>query len=230
VELLVALALIAVVGLLGPLVAWYSDEHKGRSNWIRVLRATETFSLGVGAFRGTSVEVHRDEVLRDRAPWWVRLLALTCYLPVGAALLSGLPWLVGVLFLFDRNASTWGFDLYANALLVAVYPFGCWAAARMSSLGSALMSGDPDHLRASLASASWVVVPLNAAILVGSFALSLRFRSADAGLLAVAPVLTLMQLTAVATAGLRQVHACARMARKNPPARGGASVISTQAP
>ncbi len=208
-ELLVALAVIAFVGLLGPLVAWSSDEHKGRANWTRVFRATETFSLGLGAFRGTSVEVHRDEVLRDRAPWWVRLLALTCYLPVGAALLSGLPWLVGLLFLFDRNASTWGFDLYANAMLVAVYPFGCWAAARMSALGGALMSGDPDRFRPSLASASWVVVPLNAAILVGSFALSLRFHSADAVLLAVAPVITLMQLAAVATAGLRQVDGCA---------------------
>ncbi len=207
-ELLLLVVVIGAVGVLGPLLAWSSEEHRGRGNWTRIRRATETFSLGLGAFRGASVAVHHDRVLRDRAPWWLRLLAFTCYLLAGAAILSGLPWLVGVLFLFDRSPNMGGFDAHANALLVAVYPFGCWAAARMSTLGGALMSGDATRFRDALRGASLVVVPLNAAILLGAFALALRFPHSDAWLLAVTPLVALLQLGGVAAAG-RQVDACA---------------------
>lgn len=200
-ELFFVLAVIAVVGVVGPLVAWAVDEDSGRLRWVRVQRTTETLALGEGAFRGARVDVAHERTLRDRAPLGVRLLAFTCYLPLGAALITALPWLVGLLFLFERNTHHWGSDLWVNAVLVPVYPFGCWAAARMYALGGALLSGDAPRFRQALGAAAAVVVPLNVAILLAALGLMLRFRHEPMWLLMVTPALTLTQLGLVALAG-----------------------------
>jgi len=204
-ELLFVLAIIAVVGVLGPLIAWASDEHAGRFRWVRVLRSTESFALGAGAFRGAQVDVTSERTLRDRAPAWVRLVAFTCYLPLGAALLAGLPWLLGVMFLFDTSNRNWGFDLWANAVLVPVFPFGCWAAARMYRLGHTLLAGDLRPFREALASATMVVVPLNVSILVAALWLTARFPHDPAWMLMVTPMLTLTQFALVVAAGRRHL-------------------------
>lgn len=200
-----ALIGIVVAGVLVPLAVWLGDESAGRARWRRVARRNETISLGDSAFRGGSVQVERAEVLRERAPWWVRGLALTCYLPVGAAIVTALPWCLGVLMMSERHRHE-SLDAQALTLLVMVYPFGCWAAVRMWSLGRALLSGSATEFRDRLARAAWVVVPLNVAILLGALFVTFSTRKVDGMLLAVTPLATLAQITAVALAGARQIH------------------------
>lgn len=194
-----------VTGVLVPLAVWFGDESAGRARWRRVARRVETISLGDSAFRGGSVEVERAEVLRERAPWWVRGLALTCYLPVGAAIVTALPWCVGVLMTFDHHRHSENLDSMALKLLVCVFPFGCWAAARMWSLGRALLSGCAAEFRDRLERAAWVVVPLNLVILFGAVVVALASRKVEGLWLAVTPLATLSQLTAVALAGTRHL-------------------------
>jgi len=151
------------------------------------------------------VEVERAEVLRERAPWGVRALALTCYLPVGAAIVTALPWCVGVLMTFDHHRHSENLDSMALKLLVCVFPFGCWAAARMWSLGRALLSGSAAQFRDRLERAAWVVVPLNLAILFGAAVVTLASRHVEGLWLAVTPLATLSQIIAVALAGTRHL-------------------------
>ncbi|MFO0609813.1 MAG: hypothetical protein U0324_42030 [Polyangiales bacterium] len=204
-ELLFVLAIIAVVGVLGPLIAWASDENAGRFRWVRVLRSTESFDLGAGAFRGTRVDVTSERTTRDRAPLWVRLVAFTCYLPLGAALIAGLPWLLGVMFLFDSPGHHWDFEQSVNAVLVPAYPLGCWAAARMHRVGLTLLAGDLRPFREALSAATMVVVPLNVAILAAALWLAARFPYGAAGMLMVTPMLTLTQFALVVAAGRRHL-------------------------
>jgi signal transduction histidine kinase len=198
---------VVVLGVVVPVVFWLGDESAGRAGWRRVAELRETISLGEGPFRGGSVDVSRTEVRRTRAPWWVTLLALTCYLPSGVAVMAALPWLLGVLVLFDRGTMHPGFDRAADAMLVLAYPFGCWAALRMGALGRALLSGDRARFTAALSRASWVELPLNGALLLGALALTLTYRNADGCALALAPLATLAQLAAVALTGHAQLDA-----------------------
>lgn len=197
--------MVAVTSVLVPLLIWMGDESAGRSRWARVARTTETVTLGRGAFRGSVAQIERVEVLRKRAPWWVRGIALTCYLPGGAAVLAALPWVVGVLWASEAQRHR-GLERDANLLLVIVYPFGCWAAARMWSLGRALLSGSAEGFREALARAAIVEVPLNVFIALGAVGIALSHRHVDGLLLAVAPIVTLSQLAGVSIAGSTQLR------------------------
>jgi len=215
VELLIGLLVPAV---LIPIVVWFVDEGNGRTAWRREARIHERFDLGEGAFRATHVDHARTEVLRSRAPFWVRLLAFTSYLPLGVAILALVPWFVGVLMLNERRGHH--FHEYANTMLVIAYPFGCWAAVRMAALGRALLSGHEARFRGSLGPTLVVELTLNAALLLGAFLLSLRHPHADAWMLFVAPLVTLSHLALMATVGLRQTRklTLARTDSEAPPA------------
>ncbi|MEZ4392647.1 MAG: hypothetical protein R3A48_16280 [Polyangiales bacterium] len=197
-EVVLGLALLAVMV---PLGIWFGDESAGRAGWRRELHVQERFDLGEGAFRVARVEQERVEVLRERAPWWVRLLALTCYLPLGAAILAALPWILGVLMLTEGRTGN-GLERQANAMLVIAFPFGCWAAKRMASLGRALLSGDGETFRAQLRRTAALEVALNASLLFGAAAIFVRFHHhRDALALFVTPTLTLLHLALVAVVG-----------------------------
>ncbi|MFO0627928.1 MAG: hypothetical protein U0325_20295 [Polyangiales bacterium] len=198
---------VVVLAVLIPLGIWFGDEAGGRAAWRQVIDVRERHALGLGAFRAAEVEVAHSAVLRERAPWWLRLLALTCYLPLSAAILSLLPWLLGVLVLAERHSHHAGLDEYAHALLVSAYPVGCIAALRMVGLGRALLGGDEGKFRASLRGTAVLEVALNGALLLGAAALFARFRRDDALLLGVTPILSLAHLAAVAAIGLRQTRA-----------------------
>lgn len=197
-ELIFGLGLLAV---LVPLGIWLGDESAGRAGWRRVLNIHERYDLGEGAFRAAQIERERVEVLRERAPWWVRLLAFTCYLPLSAAILAALPWILGVLMLTEgRTGNT--LERQANAMLVLAFPFGCWAAKRMASLGGALLSGDGGTFRAQLVRTAVLEVALNASLLFGAAAIYVgRHFHRDALPLFVAPTLTLLHLGLVAVVG-----------------------------
>lgn len=202
-EIVLGLALLAVMV---PLGIWFGDESAGRAGWRRVLNVHERFDVGEGAFRAAQVERERVEVLRERAPWWVRLLAFTCYLPLSGAILAALPWILGVLMLSERRTGN-SLERQANAMLVLAFPFGCWAAKRMASLGRALLSGDEATFRAQLVSTAALEVALNASLLLGAAAIYLGHRAHhDALLLFVAPTLTLLHLALVAFVGLSQTR------------------------
>ncbi len=200
---------VVVLAVLVPLGIWFGDEAGGRSAWLQIIDVRERHALGLGAFRATEVEVAHSAVLRERAPWWVRLIALTCYLPLSAAILSLLPWLLGVVVLAERHGRHAGLDEYAHAMLVCAYPVGCFAAVRMVGLGRALLGGDALSFRASLRGAAVIEVALNGALLLGATLLFARFRRDDALLLLVVPTLSLAHLAAVAVIGRRQTRALA---------------------
>jgi hypothetical protein len=181
------------------LVAWAMDEHAGRSRWMRIERAQTSLVLGEGAFREATVTLHHAWLARDRAPCLVRLLALSCYAPLGASVALGVPWGLGLAFLGCYVDSAWRCDLWANALLVSAYPFGCWAALRMHRLGRALLGGELTTCRESFASAIKVVVPLNLAIVSGALALVSYFSEHDtAWWLIVVPCVTFVQVALIA--------------------------------
>jgi hypothetical protein len=217
VELIIGVVVLAV---LIPLGIWFGDEAGGRAAWRQVIDVREHHALGLGAFRAAEVEVAHSAVLRERAPWWVRLLAGTCYVPLSAAILSVLPWLLGVVVLAERYHRHAGLDEYAHAMLVCAYPVGCFAALRMVGLGRALLGGDEGRFRAALRGAAVLEVALNGALLLGATLLFARYRRDDALLLFVAPTLSLAHLTAVAIIGLRQTRALTDTAptlRPDPP-------------
>lgn len=203
-EIIIAVVVLAV---LIPLGIWFGDEAGGRAAWRQVIDVREHHALGLGAFREADVEVAHSAVLRERAPWWLRLFALTCYVPLSAAILSLLPWLLGVVVLVERNARQAGLDEYAHAMLVCAYPVGCFAALRMAGLGRALLGGDEGRFRAALRGAAVLEVALNGALLLGATLLFARYRRDDALFLFVAPTLSLAHLAAVAVVGLRQTRA-----------------------
>lgn len=203
-EIIVGVVILAV---LIPLGIWFGDEAGGRAAWRQVLDVRERHAVGLGAFRAAEVEVAHRAVLRERAPWWLRLLALTCYVPLSAAIVSALPWVLGVVVLAERHSHHAGLDEYAHALLVCAFPVGCFAAGRMAGLGRALLGGDEGRFRASLRGAAWIEVPLNGALLVFAALFTLSFRRAEALLLGVVPALSLAHLAAVALVGLRQIRA-----------------------
>lgn len=200
---------VVVLAVLIPLGIWFGDEAGGRMAWRQVIDVRERHALGLGAFRAAEVEVAHSAVLRERAPWWLRLLALTCYLPLSAAILSVLPWLLGVLVLAERHSGHAGLDEYAHAMLVCAFPVGCIAALRMAGLGRALLSGDEGRFRASLRGTAVIEVALNGALLLFATLLVLRFPRAEALLLLVTPALSLAHLATVAVVGLRQTRALA---------------------
>lgn len=203
---------VVVLAVLVPLGIWFGDEAGGRSAWLQVIDVRERHALGLGAFRAAEVEVAHSAVLRERAPWWLRLVALTCYLPLSAAILSLLPWLLGVVVLAERHSHHAGLDEYAHAMLVCAYPAGCFAAARMVGIGRALLGGDEGRFRASLRGTAVIEVALNGALLLGAAMLFVRFRRDEALLLFVTPMLSLAHLAAVAVIGLRQTRALAEAA------------------
>ena len=182
-ELIIAVIVLAV---LIPLGIWFGDEAGGRAAWRQVIDVREHHALGLGAFRAAEVEIAHSAVLRERAPWWVRLLALTCYVPLSAAILSVFPWLLG--------------------------PVGCFAALRMAGLGRALLGGDEGRFRAALRGTAVLEVALNGALLLGATLLFARYRRDDALLLLVTPMLSLTHLATVAVVGLRQTHALSEAA------------------
>lgn len=208
-EIIIAVVVLAV---LIPLGIWFGDEAGGRAAWRLVVDVREHHALGVGAFRATEVEVAHSAVLRERAPWWLRLLALTCYFPLGAAILSLLPWLLGVVVLAERHGHHAGLDEYAHAMLVCAFPVGCFAAVRMVGLGRALLRGDELSFRTALRGAAVIEVALNGALLLGATLLFARYRHDEALLLLVTPMLSLAHLAAVAVVGLRQTHALSEAA------------------
>lgn len=196
---------VLVTGVLVPLAVWFGDESAGRARWRHVDRRVETISLGDSAFRGGSVAVEHAALTRERAPWWVRGLALTCYLPIGAAIVCALPWLLGVMMALKPMHHN-DLEQMANGFLVCVYPFGVWAAARLWSVGRALLSGSASTFRDALARASWVEVPLNVIILVGAAVIAASSRRVEALWLAVTPLAQLAQLAGVAVAGARTLY------------------------
>lgn len=220
-EVIIAVVILAV---LIPLGIWFGDEAGGRAAWRQVIDVRERHALGLGAFRATEVEVAHSAVLRERAPWWLRLLALTCYLPLSAAILSLLPWLLGVVVLAERHGRHAGLDEYAHAMLVCAYPVGCFAAVRMVGLGRALLGGDEGSFRASLRGTAVIEVALNGALLLGASLLFARFRRDEALFLCVAPMLSLAHLAAVAVVGLRQTRALTETAPTPGPALSTAEV------
>lgn len=202
-ELIIGVGLLA---LLLPIAIWLGDEHAGRARWRRVLDVRETLTLGEGAFREVTIESSREELLRERAPWWVRALALSCYLPIGAAIVSALPWLLGAMILTERNRLH-GLEGGAHLMLVIAYPIGCWAAVRMAGLGRALLSGDRARFFDRLWSTAPIQLTLNVSLLVGALALFIRYRSDQALWLFIAPSMTLAQLGVVAWVGATQTDA-----------------------
>lgn len=197
----ILLVVVPVVAVLVPLVAWFLDESSGRPGWLKLAQVREHFRLGDGAFRAAQVDQTRTEVLRDRAPWSVRLVALSCYLPLGVAILTGLPWLLGVVLMSERRFMH-GLDGQVNGLLVAVFPVGCWAATRMLSLGRALLSSDHARFTRALPATTALQVGLNGAIVVAAVVMALRHpHRQEVWLLLVAPALTLAQLGVVAAVG-----------------------------
>jgi hypothetical protein len=217
---------VVVLSVLIPLGIWFGDEAGGRVAWRQVIDVREHHALGLGAFRAAEVEVAHSAVLRERAPWWVRLLALTCYLPLSAAILSGLPWLLGVLVLAERHGRQAGFDEYTQAMLVCAYPVGCFAALRMAGLGRALLGGDEGRFRAALRGTAALEVALNGALLLGAMVLFARYRRDEIGLFLVTPMLSLTHLVTVAVVGLRQTRALTDAA---PMPRPAPSTVEVQA-
>jgi hypothetical protein len=209
VELIIGVIVLAV---LIPLGIWFGDEAGGRAAWRQVIDVREHHALGLGAFRAAEVEVAHRAVLRERAPWWVRLLSLTCYVPLSGAILSVFPWLLGVLVLAERHSRHAGLDEYAHAMLICAYPVGCFAALRMAGLGRALLGGDEGRFRAALRGTAVLEVALNGALLLGATLLFARYRRDDALLLLVTPMLSLAHLVTVAVVGLRQTRALAEAA------------------
>lgn len=202
----ILLVVVPLVAVLVPLVAWFLDESGGRPGWLKLAQVREHFRLGDGAFRAAQVDQTRTEVLRDRAPWSVRLLALSCYLPLGVAILTALPWLLGVVLMSERRFMH-GLDGQVNGLLVAVFPVGCWAATRMWSLGRALLNGDHARFTSALPATTALQVGLNGAIVVAAVVMAVRHpHRQEVWLLLVAPTFTLAQLAAVAAVGWRHLR------------------------
>jgi hypothetical protein len=201
----ILLVVVPLVAVLVPLVAWFLDESSGRPGWLKLAQVREHFRLGDGAFRAAQVDQTRTEVLRDRAPWSVRLVALSCYLPLGVAILSALPWLLGVLLMSERRYMH-GLDAQVNGMLVAVFPVGCWAATRMWSLGRALLNSNHARFHGALPATTVLQVCLNGAIVVAAVVMAIRHpHRQEVWLLLVAPTLTLVQLAVVAAVGWRHL-------------------------
>ena len=211
---------VVILAVLIPIGMWFGDEAGGRAAWRQVLDVREQHTLGLGAFRAAEVEVAHSAVLRERAPWWLRLLALTCYLPLSAAIVSALPWVLGVVVLAERHSGHAGLDEYAHAMLVCAFPVGCFAAGRMAGLGRALLGGDEGRFRASLRGTATIEGFLNGALLLGAAMLFARFRRDEALFLFVAPMLSLAHLAAVAAIGLRQTRALTEAAPTPRPEMG----------
>lgn len=222
-EVIIGVVLLAV---LVPLGIWFGDEAGGRAAWRQVIDVREHHALGLGAFRAAEVEVAHRAVLRERAPWWLRLLALTCYLPLSAAILSLLPWILGVVVLAERHGHHAGVDEYAHAMLVCAYPVGCFAAVRMVGLGRALLGGDALGFRAALRGTAVIELALNGALLLGASLLFVRFRRDEALLLLITPMLSLAHLAAVAVIGLHQTRA---LGDATPPPRPELATAEVQA-
>ncbi len=199
------IVVVSLLGLLIPLGIWFADEARGRAGWLRETRIDARFDLGGGAFRETHLAVTHTEVTQTRAPWWVRLVALTCYLPSGVALVAGVPWCVGLLILTDHHNQN-DLGASANGMLILAYPFGCWAAVRMAALGRALLSGDGARFRATLQTTAALQIGLNGALLLGALGILLTYRRQEALGLFIAPLITLAQLALVGSVGLRQTR------------------------
>lgn len=207
---------VILLGVLLPVAMWLGDESSGRASWRRVTTLTEHLDLGQGAFRAQQVELAHQTVLRERAPWWVRLVALSCYLPIGAAVVAALPWIVGCLFAAERGGR--GLDAHANAVLVVAYPFGVWAAVRMARLGRALLGGERERFREALGGTALLQLVLNAAISAAGLALYARYRRDDALMLLIAPAITIAQTALVGLVGLRETSSEPRAVALDPAA------------